>query len=168
MTLTQIFIALESDWGGFSAQKQGDLQKKKKKVFTEIEPDFSAEIKHSNGFSAQKQVISKKKVFTEIETDFSAEITHSNGSSGRITAIPSQLRLPNPFGGLFSFLEQQSISKALKSCNFAYFSGQWEGWSPPSGYATDRLAVMAYLVLRTKKSDLSITYIRAKIEKFWF
>ena len=35
--------------------------KKKKKVFTEIESDFSAEIGNSNVFSAQNQVVSKKK-----------------------------------------------------------------------------------------------------------
>ena len=50
----------------------------KKKVFTEIETDFSAEIGNSNVFSAQNQVVSKKKkkkkkVFTDIESDFSAE-----------------------------------------------------------------------------------------------
>ena len=49
----------------------------KKKVFTEIKSDFSAEIGNSNDFSAQNQVISKKKkkkkVFTEIESGFSAE-----------------------------------------------------------------------------------------------
>ena len=37
------------------------VSKKKKKVFTEIETDFSAEIGNSNVFSAQKQVVSKKK-----------------------------------------------------------------------------------------------------------
>ena len=53
--------------------------KNKKKVFTEVESDFSAEIGNSNVFSAQNQVVSKtkktkkKKVFTEIESDFSAE-----------------------------------------------------------------------------------------------
>ena len=41
---------------------------KKKKVFTEIEIDFLAEIGNSNVFSAQNQVVSK------FETDFSAEI----------------------------------------------------------------------------------------------
>ena len=55
--------------------------KKKKKVFTEIESDFSPEIGNSNVFSAQNQVVSekkKKKVFTEIESDFSPEIGNSN------------------------------------------------------------------------------------------
>ena len=50
----------------FFRPKSGDLQKKKKKVFTEIKSDFSA----------RNQVISKKKkkkVFTEIESGFSAE-----------------------------------------------------------------------------------------------
>ena len=112
-TLTRIFIALESDSNGSS----------------EIETDFSAEIGNSNRFSAQKQVISKKKkVFTEIETDFSAEIGNSNGSSSRMTATLTRLRHPNSFGGeLFSFFEQKSASKALKTCDFAYFSGQWGG-----------------------------------------
>ena len=36
-------------------------KKKKKKVFTEIETDFSAEIRNSKVFSAQKQVVSRKK-----------------------------------------------------------------------------------------------------------
>ena len=34
---------------------------KKKKVFTKIESDFSAEIENSNNFFAQNQVVSKKK-----------------------------------------------------------------------------------------------------------
>ena len=52
-------------------------KEKKKKVFTKIETDFSAEIGNSNVFFAQIQVVSKKKkkkkkeVFTKIETDFS-------------------------------------------------------------------------------------------------
>ena len=53
---------------------------KKKKVFTKIETDFSAEIGNSNVFFARNQVVSKKKkkkkkkkVFTKIETAFSAE-----------------------------------------------------------------------------------------------
>ena len=36
-------------------------KKKKKKVFTEIESDFSAEVGNSNVFFAQNQVVSKKK-----------------------------------------------------------------------------------------------------------
>ena len=49
--------------------------KNKKKVFTKIESDFSAEIGNSNVFFARIQVVSKKKkkkVFTKIESDFSA------------------------------------------------------------------------------------------------
>ena len=58
------------------------VSKKKKKVFTKIESDFSAEIGNSNVFFALNQVVSKKKkkkkVFTKIESDFSAEIGNSN------------------------------------------------------------------------------------------
>ena len=73
--LTQIFIVLDSVTHGFSENqdeifrkfkrffrlKSGGLQKKKKKVFTEIETAFSAKIGNSNVFSAQNQVVSKKK-----------------------------------------------------------------------------------------------------------
>ena len=69
-TLTQIFIVLESvshglseNWDeisrkarkfkGFFRPKLGGLQKKKKKVFTKIESDFSVEIRNSKVFSAQ-------------------------------------------------------------------------------------------------------------------
>ena len=51
-------------------------KEKKKKVFTETETDFSAEIGNSSVFSVQNQVVSKKKkkkVFTEIGTDFSGK-----------------------------------------------------------------------------------------------
>ena len=57
----------------------------KKKVFAEIESNFSAEIPNSKVFSAQNQVVSKqktkktkKKIFAEIESAFSAEIRNSN------------------------------------------------------------------------------------------
>ena len=59
----------------------------------------------------------------------------------QITPSPSQLLLSNPAGGLFSFLEQNSASKALKTCYFAYFSGQWEAVAPPPSYATERADV---------------------------
>ena len=55
--------------------KWSPKKKKKKKGFTKIERDFSAEIGNSNDFFAQNQVVSKKKkkkVFTRIESDFSA------------------------------------------------------------------------------------------------
>ena len=45
-----------------------------------------------------------------------------------------------PLGGLFSFLEQKPASKALKTCDFVYFSGQWGGCSPR--YATARFGVL--------------------------
>ena len=45
----------------FFRPKSGGLRKKKKKkVFTKIESDFSAEIGTSNVFFAQNQVVSKK------------------------------------------------------------------------------------------------------------
>ena len=45
----------------FSPKIRWSPKKKKKKVFTKIETDFSAEISNSNVFFAQNQVVSKKK-----------------------------------------------------------------------------------------------------------
>ena len=87
-------------------------KKKKKKVFTKFESDFSAEIGKSNVFFAQNQVVSKKKkkkkVFTgilglrlvggdasrngaelfEIEADFSAKIVTFRLVGGMHPPIP--------------------------------------------------------------------------------
>ena len=53
-------------------------------------------------------------------------------------ASPSQLRLPNPFGGAVFIFGAEIGLKALKTRYFAYFSGQWGGLKPPSpGYTTD-------------------------------
>ena len=93
--LTQIFISLKLDWGGFfvkirwSPKKKGLYRNSKdfsgrnkklkvfsrpniddfqnKKVFTEIQRVFPAEIRNSRVFFGRMQVISnQKKVFTEI------------------------------------------------------------------------------------------------------
>ena len=34
-------------------------------------------------------------------------------------------------GGLFSIFHKKSASKALKTCDFAYFTSQWGGLEPP-------------------------------------
>ena len=75
-----------------------------------------------NGFSGRNQVISKKKTSSPI---FGVRSRRNNSTFlFQITASPSQLLFPNPLGGLFSFSEQKSASKALKTCYFAYSSGQ--------------------------------------------
>ena len=53
------FFGRNRKFKGFFRLKTGGLQKKK--VFTDFETDFSAEIGNSKAFSAQKQVVSKKK-----------------------------------------------------------------------------------------------------------
>ena len=80
--------------------------------------------RNSERFSLQNQVISKKKKRKEIQTIFLSKITIVSRS----------------LGGLFSFLELKLTSKLLKTCYFAYFSGQWEGGystiCPPPSYVT--------------------------------
>ena len=100
--------------------KTGDL--KKKKVFTEIETDFSHEIENSNGFSAQKQVISKnKKVFTEIETDFLGNFKHFFRPDHGNSLTTS---LPNPFRGAVFIFRAKIGLKSTKNVRFCIFSGQ--------------------------------------------
>ena len=94
--------------------KLGDLPKKKG-----LHRSSNAEIRNSRPKTGDL----KKKVFTDF-----GQAPEPNNSTilVQMTACPSQLWLPNPFGGgLFSILEQKSASKALKTCYFAYFSGQF-------------------------------------------
>ena len=46
--------------GIYPSLDQTNKMKTKKKVFTDIQRDFSADIRNSNSFSSRKQVISKK------------------------------------------------------------------------------------------------------------
>ena len=114
--LTQIFISLTLDWGGFAVKIRWFPKKEKEKVFTEIHWVFPAEIRNSRVFPAEIRW-SKKKVFTDFGW---APEPKKSTVLVQTTASFSQLRLPNPIGGgLFSFLEQKSASKALKTCYFA-------------------------------------------------
>ena len=82
--------------------------------------------------SPKKKKKKKKKVFTKIETDFSAEIGNSNGFSANSRQLLLNFGTQIPLGGLFSFFEQNSATKALKTCDFAYFSSS----PPPLSLAT--------------------------------
>ena len=134
-TLTRIFIVLESvshvtdeisrkarEFKVFFRPNSGGLRKKKKKkVFTEIETDFSAEIRNSKVFSAQNQMVSIKKrsspKFRLILWPNSEIQTFEGGCF--------------PMGGLFSIFHKKSASKPPKTCDFAYFTSQWGARAPP-------------------------------------
>ena len=93
---------------------------------------FRSKSKIQTLFQPKNRFSPKKKVFTEIETDFSGKIGNSNAFLGRFTTSTSQLQHPISFGGgLFSFFHQKPASKAPKTCDFAYFTGQWVFASPP-------------------------------------
>ena len=93
---------------------------------------------NSKGFSARKQVISKKKekkrsspTLGELQTKKTPLFWSKQQQA--LNNFASQI----PFeGGLFSFFEQKSASKAQKTCYFAYFSGQWGRARAPPSYAT--------------------------------
>ena len=115
----------------FFSSKTGDLQKKRsspkfRRIFwrkSEIQTSF---------FSSKTGDLQKKKrsspkfrrIFrpkSEIQTLFQAESRHLLHNFG------TQF----PLGGLFSFFHQKSASKAPKTCDFAYFTGQWGELEPP-------------------------------------
>ena len=97
--------------------------KKKKKVFTEIETDFSAKI----GNSCRKSGNSCRKFMSKI--------------SGRITTCTSQLRHPISFGGaVFNFSPKIGL-KSTKNVRFCILHKPMRGLEPPPppappGYAT--------------------------------
>ena len=71
----------------------------------------------------------KKKVFTKIEAAISSNFANSDVWGGAVFE----------WGGLFSIFHRKSASKAQKACDFAYFTRQSGGSSPPApppGYAT--------------------------------
>ena len=120
----------------FLGKKPGGLQKKKKKVFTEIGSDFSAKIGKSNNFSAQKQVVSKKKkkkrstpklslIFrpkSEIQTLFHTESRHLHHNFG--TQFPLG-------GGCFQFFTKNRPKKQQKRAILHTSQANGRGSSPP-------------------------------------
>ena len=92
-------------------------------VCPKIETKFLGKLGNSNVFSAQKQVVSKKK---------------KKRSSPILRLIFRPQSEIQTFGGgcfsmegLFSIFHKKSSSKPPKRCNFAYFTSQWRGSSPP-------------------------------------
>ena len=160
--------------GFFFRPNTGDLQTNKKKGLHRNLKGFSdrnqkfkglfpAEIRNSRVFFGRLRVISKnKKVSTKIQTGFSGrnKVISKNRFSPTLGELlnqktplfrSKQRQVLHNFGskislggGLFSFLEQKSSSKALETCYFEYFSGQWKRLRPlpalPPGYATSRLS----------------------------
>ena len=100
-----------------------------------------------NRWSQKKK---KKRVFTGIETDFSAKIGYSNAFSGRITTCISQLRNPISYGGaVFNFSPKIGL-KSTKTCDFAYFTSQWGGSSPPPPPLATQLYMTMFLGVQTQ------------------
>ena len=129
-TLTWIFIVLESVSHGLSENWDGIFRKARK-----FKRCFSP---RTGGLQKKK----KKKVFTEIETDFSARIGNSNAFSYRITRSTSQLRHPISFGGegaVFNFSPKIGL-KSTKNVRFCLLHTPMGGLEPPPppppGYAT--------------------------------
>ena len=123
----------------FFCPKTDDLQKKK--VFAKIETDFSAKVRNSNVFSAQKQVISKRKKKRGLRRnwDWFFALRNSNAFLYRITTSTSQLRHPISFGGaVFNFLPKIGL-KSTKNVRFWILHKPMGGLEPPPralGYAT--------------------------------
>ena len=90
-------------------------------------------------FPPKNRWFSKKKVFTEIETDFSPKIGNSNAFSDQITTFTSQLWHSIFFGGaVFNFLPKIGL-KSTKNVRFCILDKPMGGLEPPAppGYTTD-------------------------------
>ena len=107
-TLTRIFIFLGSGSHGLS-ENLNKISRKARKFEGFFHPK-------SGGLQILKK--QKKKVFAEIETDFSAKFGNSNVLRGGCFSM----------GG--GFFHKKSASKALKTCDFAYFTSQWGARAP--------------------------------------
>ena len=129
--LTRIFICFQLDWDksrAFFCPKSCDLQKKKKKVFTEIQSVFLSKIK----WSPKKKSPKSRAFFCQLTPTSTIYLTIFGG--GYFCLGGGYFCL----GGLFPNLGQKSTSKLLKTCYFEYFSGQWAivPFAPPPSYAT--------------------------------
>ena len=123
----------------FSAQNLV-ISKKKKGLRQNSEWCFGRNPKFKDFFRPKLGDLQKKKVFAKIQGDFSSNFASSN-----------------VWGGLFSFFHRKSASKAQKTCDFAYFTSQWGGSSPP------RPPLATLLVWCKKRSYSKTTHVRQKI-----
>ena len=132
-TLTRIFIVLESESHGLS----------------EIEKDFLAKIGNSNGFSAQKQVISKEKIknkslYREWEKFFGQNLNFKrvfrpNRGIYFTTSAPKFL-----WGGCFYFFSKNWPQNCQKRAILHTLQANG-GLEPPSPLAT---LLVPYIFLR--------------------
>ena len=113
--------------------KSGDLRKK---VFTKLKRFFRPE---SGDLKKKKRSLLK---FSQFSWTTLGEVQKKETPFfwSKEQQVLHNFWSPIPLWGLFSFLEQKSVSKALKTWHFAYFLGQWGGSNPsrppPPGYAT--------------------------------
>ena len=138
--IQRLFLAVIRNLSFFSAKNRRSPKKKRKTVFAEIERPFLAKITNLSFFFRPKTGDLKKKRSSPTMSELQNQKTPLFCSKWRhvLHNLGSQI----PLGGLFSILEQKSAPKALETCDFAYFSGQLGGSSPPlpsspPGYATD-------------------------------
>ena len=108
------FQARSQDFG----KEGGGLFWKVGKIISDLDQNFHCFEIRLRRFFRPKAGDLKKKVFTENETEFSAEITNSNSSSSRITATHSKLRLSNPFGGAVFIFGAKTGLKSTKNMRF--------------------------------------------------
>ena len=112
---------------GFFRPNAGDLQQKK--GLHRNSKDFFCRNQKLKGFfwpkSGDLQKIGLHRLWVNSWTK-KLHYSGPNNAKSFTTSAPKSL-----WGGeLFSFLEQKSASKALETCFFAYFSGQWGRLEP--------------------------------------
>ena len=120
-------------------------KKKKKKVFSKIQSDFLAEIQ--SFFPPKIRWSPKKKKGLRQNWDcYFVQFRKFRRLRGAVFE----------WVGLFSIFHRKSASKAQKPCDFAYFTSQWGGSSPPRPPLATLLAtcVISDLALFSRKCRL--------------
>ena len=117
-TLTRIFIVIESESHGLSQNWEG-ISRKPRKLKRFFRPKSGGLQTKKKRSSPKLRLIFRPK--SQIHTLFQAVSRHVLHNFG------TQFLM----GGLFSIFHQKSALKAPKTCDFAYFTSQWGGSSPP-------------------------------------
>ena len=130
-TLTQIIIVLESEPHGLYENWDG-ISRKARKFKRFFSPKTGAPKKKKGLHRNWDWFFGQNRKFKRF--------FRPNHDMHFTTSAPNFL-----WGGLFSIFHQKSALKPPKTCDFAYFTSQWEGLEPPPprlppGYATGLLS----------------------------
>ena len=147
--------------------KRGGLFWKSEKCANDLDWNF-----HWSRSSFRRFVRKLRRNFSdslEIQSFFPPKIRWSPKKKKKKRSSPISTLIFRPIsqiqtfeGGLFSIFLRKSASKAQKTCDFAYFTSQWEGSSPPAPPLATLLGACntAEMKISTAKTEVLIPLSR--------